>query len=477
MGKKIVIKSLSQEALTYLQENYNIESHKLKELQNKEVALSDEVIGMLEKAKNYGIVEFDECERENTSELENSEVDETDNNEQEMTPERKKYEAEYLKTRAMKMLEHLDVYKDMPIEIQAKIMSAYDKTTDVADIWDDNFLDKRINNQEDNSKVANINALHKMVLGGLAMQDHIQGKQATAEVQMEQSEINATSISEINRINIRMPQVVQDMEPHVKEVAKNDLVKRFKTYIEMATNRGSSIQTLLILGDIKQYAEEIKKDSLNSLDSMDAGSENEAIKLYISQMPIEEMGAMLAAVKDATGSVAVRFDDIDWNDPIERKVAFNLLAMMQEKAKEFGAEEPVINNISVKFEINSETDLKNLPKECEMLKNATEEYEIDINIKAELDVSSKLEENSNGKIAEIAKDILTNNGIELEDVEEKPHLDVIEEITNEDDERQNVVDEISGGASILPEEMAKLMDEIARAIDPEIADPGTTANS
>ena len=150
---------------------------------------------------------------------------------------------------------------------------------------------------------------------------------------------------------------------------------------------------------------------------------------------------------------------------------------MQEKAKEFGAEEPVINNISVKFEINSETDLKNLPKECEMLKNATEEYEIDINIKAELDVSSKLEENSNGKITEIAKDVLTNNGIELEDVEEKPHLDVIEEITNEDDERQNVVDEISGGASILPEEMAKLMDEIARAIDPEIADPGTTANS
>ncbi|MBO5179060.1 MAG: hypothetical protein J6B87_01765 [Clostridia bacterium] len=461
MGKKIVIKSLSTEALTYLQENYNIESDKLKELQNKEVTLSDEVIEMLEKAKNYGIVEFDECERKN--------------NEQAMTPERKKYETEYLKTRAMKMLEHLDVYKDMPREIRAEIMSAYEKTTDVADIWDDNFLDKRINNQEDNSKVANINALHKMVLGGLAMQDHIQGKQATAEVQMEQSEINAASINEINKINIRMPQVIQDMEPHVKEVAKNDLVKRFKKYIEMATNGGSSIQALVIMGDIKQYAEEIKKDSLSSLDSMDAGSENEAIKLYISQMPIEEMGAMLTAVKDATGSVAVRFDDIDWNDAIERKVALNLLAMTQEKAKELGAEEPVIDDISVKFEINSETDLQNLPKECEILKKATEEYGIDI--KAELDVSSKLEENGNGEIAKMAEDILENNGIELEGVEEKTHFDVIEEITNEDDKKQNAVDEISGEASILPEGMAKLMDEIAHAIDSEIADPGTTANS
>ncbi len=483
MSKNVIINSVSSEALDYLEERYSVARENLEALIGKKANLNDEVIALLEEAKTYGAIEFeieDEKENENditddaeevkklddeekTEELDDDEINET--SEEEKTPERKEYEARYLKTRAMMMLEKIDAYRDLPADIQYQVMSAYDKVVDVGDIWDEDFLSRYLHIEEGRF-LGNVSQIHMMVRGGLKMEEHIRGNQEQAEVQLEQSEIDSQSANEANNLTVRFPKVIADMDPYIQKDAEIELAEKLRKYIELATTNRTPEQSLLIISDMQKYAEEVKQDYANSID---IGEEKEATKNYIAQMPVTEMAAVMTAMKDATGDVKIRFDDINWNNEVDRKVAINMISQTQNATHEFGKIDPVVDKIEIKFDVDSWQDIQAMTSACRDLKG------IDTEVSAKVVLPATLDENERKDLEVAAEQVLDKNGIEVEG--QAPNT--LEEVTEElDPITQMGINEVAAGATELPEKMAELMDELGNVIQDigELGIPGGTTN-
>lgn len=488
MGVKIKITEINPELEQQLQERYGFDVETIKTYVGQEVTLkSDELYELLKDAEKEGILKLDaekektpedigedaeqeEKEQEESKEQEDGEVDEEAeepiDEEMPMNPERKEYET-YLRTRAMQMLEQLDVYKNLPPEAQYKIISAYDKVADVGDIWDENFLDKRLNDGTNGEMIANVKQIHMMVLGGITVQGHIQSNQQNAETQLDQSEINSQSAEHANQIEVSIPRLITELDPYIKNEAEQEMARKVKKYIEMATTNKPAAQTLMVIGDLKGYMEEIKQDSLGEVD---AGSDTEAAKLYLAQMPITEMGVVMAAMKDATEGVQVRFDDIDWNNEIERKVAINLLAQTQQVAQEIGSTDQVVDRVNIQFEVDDWSDVQEMTHTCRDLKEAgiiqTTEVAATVKIPDDIPIEQKEE------LTVAAGQVLTTNGIEVETTEN----DLVDELV-EGMVPGNGIDELSSQADRLPMEMARAIDVAARVIAHDIIEPGMSGNT
>lgn len=477
MGKRVRIDSISPEAMEYLKNTYNISQEEMQKIIGSEVKLADEVVDMLEKTKEYGTLGFEVLEDKGNVKVEDEkdEMDEEGTTEtgkeenekepEEMTPERKQYEAKYLRTRAMTMLEKIEAYKNLPSDLQYKVISTYDKVADVGDIRDENFLKKHLS-IEDGSFVGTVSQIHMMVLGGLKMQDHITANQEFADVQLEQEKIDVQSANEANAIGVRLPKIIDDMDPYLRADAEESLAEQIKKYIELATTNRSANQALLIIGDIKKYAEEVKKDYATSIDS---GDENEAVRTYIAQMPITEMAAVMTAVKDATGDVKIAFDDIDWNNEVERNVAINLLTQTQDATESLGIAEPVVDKIDIKFDIDNWQDIQEMTKACKELCAVAKNQSLDI--AAQVNVSDSLDEAEKVELETAASQVLVANGIEVEEESQDLLGDVTENLI------ETEIGAISQGANVLPEEISKMLDEIGQAVSQEFLGPGMNNSS
>lgn len=485
MSKRVRIDSISAEAMEYLKNKYNISQEQMQKIIGSEVKVADEVVEMLEETKKYGAVGFEVVEERENEEPEveegleeeetTEEIDEKEEAEkepeeieeesEEMTPERKQYEIKYLRTRAMAMLEQIEAYRDLPSDLQYKVISTYDKVADVGDIRDENFLKKHLT-IEDGTYVGTISQIHMMVLGGLKMQDHIRENQEVAEVQIEQEEIDAQSASEANAIGVRLPKIIDDMDPYLKADAEESLAEQIKKYLELATTNRSPEQALLIISDVKKYAEEVKKDYATSIDS---GDEKEAVRTYVAQMPITEMAGVMAAVKDVTGDVKISFDDIDWNNEVERNVAISLLAQTQNATETLGISEPVIDKLEIKFDVNNWQDIQEMTKACKDLGVVAQKQGVEVS--AQLNVSDSLSEEEREELEETAEQVLVANGIEVEGEEQ----DTLGEVTETLVEAE--IAAVSLEADVLPEEMSRMLDELGRTISQEIAGPGMITSS
>lgn len=443
---------------------------------------------ILQRAKEMGFIELEVEEKDETNlNQEENELEETKDKEDEIseneeekeedteeveekneiTAERKKYEVKYLRTRAMTMLERIEAYRELPTDLQMEVLLAYDKAADVGDIWDETFLKKHLPLEENAKFVGNISQIHLMVLGGLKVQDHIRKNQEIAEVQMEQEEIDNQSALEANDMRIKLPKIIDEIDPYLKADAESKLADKMKKYIELATINKPATEALVIIGDLDKYAEDLKKDYVNTYEN---GSENEAQKAYIAQMPIDEMADVIAAIKSATGEVRVNFEDIDWSNEIERKVALNLIAKTNDKTESLGVKETVIDKVEVKFDIDTPQDLKQMVDTCKDLNMVAQNQ--GVNVTAAVDISEKLDDDTKKQYEEITTAVLDENGIEMETPETKDPLSVAME---------NLVDEqlesVAMGAEVLPPEMEKFLDEVGQELVQEIMAPGMNNNA
>lgn len=439
---------------------------------------------ILQRAKEMGFIELEVEEKDETNlnqeenELEETKDKEDENEEKEedteeveekneITAERKKYEVKYLRTRAMTMLERIEAYRELPTDLQMEVLLAYDKAADVGDIWDETFLKKHLPLEENAKFVGNISQIHLMVLGGLKVQDHIRKNQEIAEVQMEQEEIDNQSALEANDMRIKLPKIIDEIDPYLKADAESKLADKMKKYIELATINKPATEALVIIGDLDKYAEDLKKDYVNTYEN---GSENEAQKAYIAQMPIDEMADVIAAIKSATGEVRVNFEDIDWSNEIERKVALNLIAKTNDKTESLGVKETVIDKVEVKFDIDTPQDLKQMVDTCKDLNMVAQNQ--GVNVTAAVDISEKLDDDTKKQYEEITTAVLVENRIEMETPEMEDPLSVAME---------NLVDEqlesVAMGAEVLPPEMEKFLDEVGQELVQEIMAPGMNNNA
>lgn len=439
---------------------------------------------ILQRAKEMGFIELEVEEKDETNlnqeenELEETKDKEDENEEKEedteeveekneITAERKKYEVKYLRTRAMTMLERIEAYRELPTDLQMEVLLAYDKAADVGDIWDETFLKKHLPLEENAKFVGNISQIHLMVLGGLKVQDHIRKNQEIAEVQMEQEEIDNQSALEANDMRIKLPKIIDEIDPYLKADAESKLADKMKKYIELATINKPATEALVIIGDLDKYAEDLKKDYVNTYEN---GSENEAQKAYIAQMPIDEMADVIAAIKSATGEVRVNFEDIDWSNEIERKVALNLIAKTNDKTESLGVKEAVIDKVEVKFDIDTPQDLKQMVDTCKDLNMVAQNQ--GVNVTATVDISEKLDDDTKKQYEEITTAVLAENGIDAETAE--PENAVSATMENLVDEQ---LESVARDAEVLPPEMEKVLDEVAKELTQEITEPGMNNNA
>lgn len=434
---------------------------------------------ILQKAKEMGFIELeieendeidatqeDKEETEDKEEIDESEEEKAEedieNVEEEKAVERKKYEVKYLRTRAMTMLEKIEAYRELPTSLQREIILAYDKVADVGDIWDETFLKKHLPIEEGAEFSGTASKIHLMVLGGLKVHDHIRNNQEIAEVQMEQEEIDKQSVSAANSIRIRLPKIIGELDPYLKADAERDLAGKLKKYIELATINKPATEALVIIGDFDKYLQEVKQGYVNSIESTD---ENEAIKRYIAQTSISEMTDVISAVKSATGDVKISFEDVDWSNEVERNVAINLLSQSQDSVNSLGNVEPLIDKVEVKFDIDSPQDLKQMVDTCKDLNAVAKNQGVDV--VAAVDISEKLDDDTKNQYEEITMAVLAENGIEAEMEEPENAVSVAMENLVE-----GQLESIAMSAEVLPPEMEKALDEVAKELTQEITEPG-----
>lgn len=428
---------------------------------------------ILQKAQELGFVELeikeeneieeDEATNEgNEEEQEKEDSEEIEEQEEEMAVERKKYEVKYLRTRAMTMLEKIEAYRELPMELQRDIMLAYDKVADVGDIWDENFLKKHLPLDEGTKFSGNTSKIHIMVLGGLKVQDHIRKNQEVAEIQMEQEEIDEQSVSEANSMRIKLPRIIGEVDPYLKADAEHALAYKMKKYIELATINKPASEALVIIGDFDKYSEELKQDYANSIENT---NENESIKRYIAQTSIDEMTDVISAVKSATGDVKVSFEDVDWSNEVERNVAINLLSQMQDSAGKLGNVEPLIDKVEVKFNIDNMEDAEQMKKTCEELGTVAKNQGVQIS--ASVAIDEKIDEKGKNEIEVITEKALAENGINKE---QAGGQDLMGEIG--EDFMENQIEAIAGEATEIPQEIEKFIEKAGKELVQEIMGPG-----
>ena len=299
---------------------------------------------------------------------------------------------------AIQRLERLEVYINLSSKEQAKLRSAYEniRADEANDIRDENFLDKRINDGEPSERMSGVRQVHLMVLAG-------------ADGEMNLSEQGETEVPDVNvggQDVASKVRIIENMDLEVKEGAEREMAYRLKKFIEMATTNKTATHTLMVIGDLKGFMEDVKQDSLNSVD---AGSNTEAAKLYLSQMPISEMGIVMATMKEVTSGVQVRFDDIDWNNEIERKVAINMLAQTQQVTQEIGSTEQVIDKVNIQFEVDDWKDIQEMTHTCKELKEAGIVQTTDVVAEVKIPDNMPIEQKED--LERNAEQVLEKNGI------------------------------------------------------------------
>lgn len=443
------------------------------------VNINEESQQILQQAEKMGFIEMETIDKddkvlEQTEEKEDIEEKEEEKEdieeieeEKEMVAERKKYEIKYLKTRAMTMLERIEAYRELPMELQRDIMLAYDKAADVGDIWDENFLKKHLPLDEGTKFSGNTSKIHLMVLGGLKVQNHIIENQEIADVQMEQAEIDEQSVSEANSMRIRLPKIIGELDPYLKADAERDLANKMKKYIELATTNKPATEALIIIGDFEKYSEELKKDYANSIEGTD---KNEAIKRYIAQTSITEMTDVISAVKSSTGNVKISFEDVDWSNEVERNVAINLLSKTQDSLNAFENVEPLIDKVEVTFDIDNMDDAKQMQKACDDLGAIAKKQ--GVQIVANVEIADNIDEEERMQIETITETALAENNID-----------------NENNANQDIPSEIGEGliagqlgaiaveAAKTPKEIGKFLDEIGNGFVKEISSGQENSNT
>lgn len=346
---------------------------------------------------------------------------------------------------AIQRLERLEVYMNLSSKEQAKLRSAYEdiRADEVNDIKDENFLDKRINDNEPSERMAGVRQVHLMVLAGADSEMNASSEQGETEI----SDVTSGEQSSNSKVRI-----IESMDLEVKAGAEREMAYRLKKFIEMATTNKTATQTLIVIGDLKEFMEDIKQDSLSSVD---AGSDTEAVKLYLSQMPITEMGTVMAAMKDATEGVQVKFDDIDWNNEIERKVAINLLAQTQQVAQEIGSTEQVIDRVNIQFEVDDWSDIQEMTHTCKELKEAGIVQTTDVAAQVKIPYDMPIEQKE--ELGKAAGQVLATNGIEVEG--------------KENDLVEAAIDGLSECADVMPSDTKEREEAKAKDIG-EILGPG-----
>ena len=120
----------------------------------------------------------------------------------------------------------------------------------------------------------------------------------------------------------------------------------------------------------------------------------------------------MSTMKEVTSCVQVRFDDIDWNNEIERKVAINMLAQTQQVTQEIGSTEQVIDKVNIQFEVDDWKDIQEMTHTCKELKEAGIVQTTDV--VAEVKIPDNMPIEQKEELERNAEQVLKKNGIKAE---------------------------------------------------------------
>ena len=446
------------------------------------IEVTDDFLRALEMLRDAGYVEFEEVEveQENEPEIEtetDSEFDESDEIEdepddeptsdeseelEELTQEKKEEKFDGLKRQVIEFLDTLPAFQMLDQSIREQIKACYRSATYEEDIRDKNFLTKRMDIGESGEAfAADVSKIHLVVCGQLEMSTNLAAMQRDAENPLTQGEIYEQVTAETASQDAT---VISSDDSNVQREAEERLAYQVKKYIQNATTNTPATYSLVVLSDIGKYAEDIKAEYADSLGV--AGERDEAIRTYIAKKPISEMTDVMREAKRATGDVRIKFDDVDFNNPLERKTAIALIKEVQQNAPELGNVEPVIDRVSVAFEIRNWEDVQRMTLACKELSELGGQ---EIRVAAQVEVSPQpgveREELENAAGA-----VLATNNIEVEGSEPEVAIDVMEEMA-QTEELSPMADmaKIAVAADRTIDAMGEiLLDAVEQVIEPQL---------